>query len=74
MLHLICNINLPPRCLRRLDSRAFSMPGSEFVGPGSIPDGCISNFFPFFLLENFFSFFFSSFQSRMTYQNKSEKL
>ena len=55
-----------------------SMSDSESVGPGSIPGGRKLNFFsPFFLLEvinGFFLLFFSSFQSRMIYQNKSEKL
>ena len=50
-----------------------SMSDSESVGPGSIPGGRKSNFFSlFFLLEVII--FFSSFQSQMIYQNKSEKL
>ena len=59
MSHLICKINLSPHYLSMV-----SISDSESVGLGSIPSGCISNFFPFFFLffllevNNFF--FFSS--------------
>ena len=63
-----------------IDGGVVSTSDSESVGPGSIRGGRISNFFFlfffFFLLEviTFLLFFFSLFQSRMIYQNKSEKL
>ena len=79
-VHLICKINLSLRYFRCLDSGVVRTSVSESIGPGSIPGGRVSNFeffffsFSFFLeVNNFFSFF-SSFQSPMIYQNKSEKL
>ena len=51
-----------------IDGGVVSTSDSESVGPGSIPGGCISNFFSFFfLLEviTFLLFFFPLFQSRM---------
>ena len=64
--HLICKINLIPRYLWCLDSRVASTSNTESVGPGSISGGRVLNFFSFS--------FFSSFQSRMIYQNKSVTL
>ena len=79
MSHLICKINLSPHYLRCLDSIVVSMSDLESDGPGLIPSGCYQTFFLFFPLflpaVNVFSLvFFSSFQSRMMYHNKSEKL
>ena len=53
---------------------------SESVGLSSIPGGHILNFFLFFIffllkvISKTFFMFVSLFQSRMIYQNKSEKL
>ena len=47
VLHLICEINLSPRYLYRLDIRVVSTSDSESVSPGSIPGRGVSNFFLF---------------------------
>ena len=60
-----------------IDGRIVCMSDSESVGPGSIPGRHISNFFLFFfffLLKVIMLFSLSLFQSRMIYQNKSQKL
>ena len=56
-----------------IDGRVVGTSDSESVGRGSIHGGRKSNFFPPFF-SSWSNFFFSSFQSRMIYQNKSEKL
>ena len=43
----ICKIDLSPHYLRRLDSRVVRTSDFESVGHGSIPGGCVSNFFSF---------------------------
>ena len=55
-----------------IDGRVVSMSDTESVGPGSISVDANRTFFSLFFLE-VIKFFFSSFQSRMIYQNKSEK-
>ena len=57
-----------------IDGREVSTSASESVGPGSITGGRKSDFFHFVFLLEVIKFFFSSFQRRMIYQNKSEKL
>ena len=55
-----------------IDGKVVSTSDPESVGPGSIPGGRKSFFFSFFLLEVIK--IFSSFQSRVIYQNKSKKV
>ena len=58
MSHLICKINLSPHYLKHLDNKVVGTSDPESVGFGSIPSGCVSNFFLFFLPEvNIFFFF-----------------